>query len=113
MNGQSLVTYWVKLASRLAAILAAGSWVTFIGLFQYYDATRPTTMQAQNGRILAQLDHGHIVYLSRAEQGRLDSLEQAALLFFLLTVCLAVTVTYRTRKSLDHEPMFVLKGRRQ
>jgi hypothetical protein len=40
---------------------------TFL-LFVHYDATRPTTIRIQEGRVYDWSNHGHVVYLTQSEQ---------------------------------------------
>jgi hypothetical protein len=64
--------YW-KLADRVATIFAVSALFAFFGfvyIFGQYDATRPTRPDASAGRIYAQVNHGHSVYLTEAERWR-------------------------------------------
>jgi hypothetical protein len=71
---------------RLATVLgwcALLTWLTSLGLFEWYDVTLPTQPSPSVGRTLEQDNHGHVVFLNASEQRKLDALYYgAAALFF-------------------------------
>jgi hypothetical protein len=64
-------------------------WFVFIGAFEHFDATRPIKQDAQEGRVIPQNNHGHIVYLTREEDGHLRLMQQISLWLFLTAIIAA------------------------
>jgi hypothetical protein len=66
---------FVRASSRLLGYSALASWLGFIGLFLHYDATRPTLMQPNEGKVYPSNNHGHVVYLSEQDEHQLNLLQ--------------------------------------
>jgi hypothetical protein len=64
-------------------------WFAFIGAFEHFDATRPIKQDAQEGRVIPQNNHGHIVYLTGEEHRRLHVMQQISLWLFLIAIVAA------------------------
>jgi hypothetical protein len=54
-------------------------WIFHLYLFLQYDATRPRQLDRPSGRIYAQMNHGHVVYLTKAEDARLTEIAVSSL----------------------------------
>ena len=61
-------------------------WLAYIGVFEHYDATRPTKPDVSTRRVVLQNNHGHFVYLSEQEEGRLLALQRISMGFALVGV---------------------------
>lgn len=70
-----------RLARRVSIILGLSALFTFFGfvyVFGQYDATRPTRPEVSAGRIYRQDNHGHYVYLTKAERWERNELAVVA-----------------------------------
>lgn len=79
---------FAKASSRFLAFLAMASWFGFIGLFCHYDAIRPTVPLPNEGKVYPSNNHGHVVYLSESDEGRLNLLQGIALWLVIVVVIL-------------------------
>ena len=79
------------------AILALSGWIGATSLLMHYDATRPTSDEPNLGRVYAWNTHGHIVFLTKAEQLRLYVIGGAGVASSL--ACFTVWFVNRSRKN--------------
>ncbi len=98
MTESPTVRVWIRLV-KVLGMLGLLVWFSFITLFLHYDATRPTMRQPADGRVYASMNHGHIVYLTREEQFRLDSLERVSIGFFLVFASMGLWARRRQRET--------------
>jgi hypothetical protein len=82
---------------KVAAVVALLLWFSFIGIFFYYDMTRPTLADSSVGRIYPWNNHGHIVYLTGNEQDLLYGLVLAA----TMLIAIAAAAGYYTKSGWD------------
>ncbi len=83
---------------RALALLGVLVWLSAIGLFLHYDATRPTLKQPAEGRIYPWSNHGHIVYLTQQEQLRLYVLGGIAAGLFVIAAAMGYFAKLRQRR---------------
>ena len=69
---------WIAIV-KMAGVGCLLTWFSFIGLFEHFDATRSTKRDASTGRVIAQNNHGHFVYLTEREQTRLLALQRISI----------------------------------
>src|ERR1700730_10437636 len=74
----------LKLFPKILGWFAFLVWLSFIYLFLQYDATRPTTPQPTQGRVVSSNNHGHVTYLTEQEEGYLHSLQIGAISLFVI-----------------------------
>jgi hypothetical protein len=72
-RGWRTARFWKPLEVT-GACLALVAWFGAMGLWMYYDATRPITPDQNTGRIYPQNTHGSIVYLIRQEKMNVSAL---------------------------------------
>ena len=97
---------WVRWANALS-VGALITWFGFIGLYQYYDATRSTVRRPAEGRTYELNNHGHRVYLTRQERLGLRGLEGCAVAAFVVAFALGRWTERRARapgESAPHGP---------
>jgi multisubunit Na+/H+ antiporter MnhB subunit len=71
-----------KAARTVAGALSVGAFVAWLGffyLFLRYDSTRPSLPGASTGRVYAQNNHGHVVYLTKHERCKRNEVALVAL----------------------------------
>jgi hypothetical protein len=68
---------------KVLAFSGVAIWLFYIGLWTYYDSTRPRLPDVATGRVVVQNTHGHYVYLTAEESSRLRDLEILAGILFL------------------------------
>jgi len=73
-------------AAKILAFLALALWLCFIGLFEHYSYTRPTTRNLAEGRTYQQNNHGYYTYLTEQEHSRLTMLEITGPVLFLIGI---------------------------
>ena len=74
-----------KPANTVALVLACSALaVWFFHFYAYfqYDSTRPRVPDVASGRVIAQSNHGHIVYLTSEEHSRLTKITIVAVTLF-------------------------------
>jgi hypothetical protein len=59
---------------RLFAFSVLAFWFFFIYVTYQYDGTRPRFPDEASGRVFPQNTHGHVVYLTAGEKGRLRNI---------------------------------------
>jgi hypothetical protein len=62
------------IVSRLLLFSALAVWFFYFYVWYQYDGSRPRVPDVASGRVLAQNSHGHVVYLTVEEQGRLGNI---------------------------------------
>jgi hypothetical protein len=62
------------IVSRLLLFSALAVWFFHFYVWIQYDSTRPRVPDVASGRVLTQNTHGHVVYLTVEEQGRLGNI---------------------------------------
>lgn len=63
-----------KIIGGIFAFSAVAVWIFHFWVFFNYDDTRPRRPDPSEGRIYAQNNHGHIVYLTKAEASNITDL---------------------------------------
>jgi hypothetical protein len=91
--------FWIAVL-YLTGVGALLAWFGFIGVFEHFDASRPTTPDSVTGRIIPQSNHGHIVYLTEREEGLLLSLQRTSIGF----VFVSVLATYFYKRATGKMP---------
>ena len=86
-------TSFAKVVVRVAALGFAFTLFGVIGEAVQFDATRPVDPDPAAGRVFPLSNRGHIVYLTKQEQVRLDTLLGVSIGFGL--VCCVATYFYR------------------
>jgi hypothetical protein len=63
-----------KIVSSSLLFSGLAVWFCYIGVFLHYDSTRPRVPNVNSGRVIPQNNHGHVVYLTAEEHGRLTNI---------------------------------------
>jgi hypothetical protein len=71
-NGRYLRPATVIARTLLLSALAV--WFFHLYVFLQYDGSRPRVPDVASGRVLEQNNHGHVVYLTVEEQGKLGNI---------------------------------------
>jgi hypothetical protein len=87
----------VKLLRAAIVLALVVSFFAYVGLWEYYDHTRPTAAAPAQGRIHPLNTHGSIVYLTLEESDYLRDL--GWLTSILLVVQGAIVVVRRARRT--------------
>lgn|SRR5512136_2835491 len=87
----------VKLLRAAIVLALVVSFFAYVGLWEYYDHTRPTAAEPAHGRIHPLNTHGSIVYLTLEESDYLRDL--GWLTSILLVVQGAIVVVRRARSA--------------
>jgi hypothetical protein len=87
----------VKLLRAAIVLALVVSFFAYVGLWEYYDHTRPTAAEPAHGRIHPLNTHGSIVYLTLEESDYLRDL--GWLTCILLVVQGAMVVVRRARSA--------------
>jgi hypothetical protein len=87
----------VKLLRAATVLVLVVSFFAYVGLWEYYDHTRPTAAEPAHGRIHPLSTHGSIVYLTLEESDYLRDL--GWLTSILLVVQGAIVVVRRARRA--------------
>ena len=87
----------VKLLWAAIVLALVVSFFAYVGLWEYYDHTRPTAAEPAHGRIHPLNTHGSIVYLTLEESDYLRDL--GWLTSLLLVVQGAIVVVRRARSA--------------
>jgi hypothetical protein len=87
----------VKLLRAAIVLALVVSFFAYVGLWEYYDHTRPTAAEPAHGRIHPLNTHGSIVYLTLEESDYLRDL--GWLTCILLVVQGAIVVVRRARSA--------------
>ena len=76
--------------ARLLGFSGLALWIFHLYVFLQYNATRPRQFDTSSGRIYAENNHGHVVYLTKTEDTTLTAL---AVIAFSLLGAGALTVS--------------------
>lgn len=90
-RGWRTARFWKPLEGA-AACLALVTWFGAMGLWMYYDATRPITPDQNTGRIYPQNTHGSIVYLIRQEKVKVSTLMWVAGVLVIVAIGIEISV---------------------
>lgn len=71
-----------EILSRFLCFTGLAVWIFHLYMFLQYDATRPRQFDRSSGHIYAQMNHGHVVYLTKQEDRNLTKLTLLAFLLF-------------------------------
>jgi hypothetical protein len=63
-----------KTVSTLLGFSALSVWLFYFYVVYQYDGSRPVVPDVASGRVVEQNEHGHVVYLTAAEHGRLTKI---------------------------------------
>ena len=97
MARTTTATIWIGFFKAVAVSMLV-LWFSFMGLFFYYNDTRPTVTQPEQGRFYPSFNHGHTAWLTLQEQRRLDVLENLAE-GLMVTFLVCWIVEYRRRRK--------------
>lgn len=94
--GVSLTQLWLGFC-KVVAVSTLVVWLSFVGLFLYYNDTRPTTRQFPE-RHYPIFNHGHTAWLTLGEHRHLDMMEHVAqTLMVAFVICWLIE--YRRRRK--------------
>jgi hypothetical protein len=80
----------MRTCEYLFAVMALGSFFTYMGFWEVYAHNRPTIASESIGRIYPLNNHGVVVYLTASEKLHMDAFLWAAVPLFLIAVLIDV-----------------------
>jgi hypothetical protein len=82
-----------KIIAGLLMYSGLATWFLYIYVFLKYDGTRSRVPDVASGRVLEQNNHGHVVYLTVEEQGRLGNITILACVLFVTGILIGILFT--------------------
>jgi hypothetical protein len=83
------------MVGRTLSYIGLAIWIFHFFVWYQYDGTRPTRQDMDSGRIYPQNTHGHVVYLTKEENTRLNGMGELGLGLMLCGILTGYTFVDR------------------